>query len=167
MDTWREVLALVQPYGILRNYTPDSLASELQDVAEEFEEQLDTDRQAALALLIAQYDPNGLHNPAEKTEAVAKWQPPLIAHLGLQGVYDRASHRMRIESSGTTVTEETVEAPCHAAAVWNRVIVPMGFEMLDLDTGGDDHSFVVTSKQAADGLREAMLVRLMKPCPRR
>jgi hypothetical protein len=163
-----EVLSLVHPYGVLRNHTTASLSEQLQDSdgVEEFEEQWNEDRQATLALLIAQFDPNGLHNPAEKAAGVATWRPPLLTQLGLRGVYDPASRQMRVEKTGTVLVEDVVDAPCHAAALWNRVLVPLGFEILDLYTGGDDHSFIATTTKAADGLRQANVVRVMKPCPK-
>ena len=163
-----EALSLAHTYGLLRNHTTASLNEQLQesDGVEEVEDQWNDDRQATLALLITQFVPNGLHNPAEKAAGVATWRPPLLTHLGLHGVYDRASRQMRVEKAGTILAEDVVDAPCHAAALWNRVLVPLGFEILDLYTGGDDHSFIATTAEAADGLRQVNAVRVMKPCPK-
>ena len=166
---YRAVLKVLKPLGLLAAETPSSLRKRVEselDGEDELRDQWEADRVGTLCSLVALLDLNGLHNPGEKAEGVAKWDPPLIRHLGFKGSYDWKTRRVRIEGGGEVLLEESAPAPCHVAEAWNKVIGPHGYEILDLDLGVDDHSFVVTTKQAAETIRSRKILALNKTCPR-
>ena len=164
---YAEILATLQPLGLLRAETPATLQEKCGELAEEAEflEEWASNRRGTLTMVAACFDPNALQNPAERTKAVAAWQPPLWKDQGWRGSYEPASRRVRIEREGRLLADEPAIHACHAAVAWNKAFADQGLEVLIIDLGTDDESFLAVSKPAADRIRGENLLVAARPCP--
>jgi len=162
-----EILAILQPLGLLRTETPATLQEKCRKLADEedFLEEWESNRRGTLTTVAVCADPNALLNPAERTQAVAAWQAPLWKDLGFRGSYEQAFRRVRIEKQGRLVADEPAVHACHAAVAWNKALADQGLEVLLIDLGTDDESFLAVSKGAADRIRRENLLVVAKPCP--
>jgi len=168
MSAYADVLRSLQPLGLLREESPDSLRDKIEeeDGEEEFLERLEGDRARTLSSIVAAFDPNALLNPAERAKAVAAWSPPLWKHLGLKGRYDASAGRARVEDGSRALADEPATHGCHAALAWTKALAERGFEVLILDTGSDDESYLAVTRESAERIRRDGLLALSRPCPR-
>ena len=160
-------LGLLKPLGLLEKESPESLRKKVEglDGEDEFLDWWENNRPEALSTLVAHLDPNALPNPGERAKGVALWNPPLLAPLGLHGVYDSARRRVRIESEGRVLSDQPVTHSCHAAVAWNKALAGRGFEILLLYLGTDDESFVAVTQAAAARIRSEEILSYLPPCP--
>ena len=164
---YAEILGILQPLGLLKAETPDTLKARLLkvDPEEDWREGWTSDRARTLSAIAALCDPNALLNPAERAKAVAAWQPPIWKDLGFRGSYDAVARRVRIESKDRSLSEEEDYHTCRAAVAWNRALTPHGIEVLVLDLGSDDESFLAVGAAAAAKIREGKVLAVASPCP--
>lgn len=165
---YAQVLGILQPLGLLRGETPDGLRGKIDavlDGEEEFLEQLEGDRGRTLSTLVAHIDPNALLNPGERAKAVAAWAPPLWKDLGLRGTWDPAARRVRIEGGGRVLADEPAAHGCHAAVAWTKALADRGVEVLVLDVGTDDESYVAVTRDVAEKIRRERPLAVAAPCP--
>ena len=162
-----EVMGIAQPLGLLRTETPNTLKKKIEELdgEEEFLSQWRSDRPRTMSMLVAHFDPNALLNPAERAFAVAAWKPPLWKHLGFRGTFDPKAQRIRIESEGRLLADEPVAHSCHVAVAWNKVLSGQGLEVLLLDLGTDDESFLAVVKASAERIRTENILAVARPCP--
>jgi hypothetical protein len=162
-----EILGILQSLGLLQAETPVTLKEKIAklDGEEEFVEQWESNRRGTLSTVALCFDPNALLNPAERTRAVAAWQPPLWRDLGFLGSYDPKTRRVRIERQGRLLADEPAVHDCHAAVAWNKALADQGLEVLVLDLGTDDESFLAVSKAGAERIRRENILAVARPCP--